>query len=124
MGVEEEDEDDVDDVDNAEAAAELDPWDAAWLDSLKEAGPLQKALVKVNKLRIEVDTADEKIAANEGGAAYFASFLQKNRDRKKADLASSEKELDDLQSQADHSRRRSLRPRRPPRSHRRGRIFW
>ena len=64
MGLEEDDEDDVDDADNAENTAEADPWNADWKASLQEAGPLQEAIVKVNKLRIEVDIADEKIAAN------------------------------------------------------------
>ena len=58
--------------------------------------------VKVNTLRIKIEQAEEKIAANEqGGAPFFTKFLQKNRDKKKTELASSEKELDALQLQAD-----------------------
>ena len=60
------------------------------------------AHVKVNTLRIEIEQAEEKIAANEqGGAPFFTKFLQKNRDKKKKELGSSVVELEALQLQAD-----------------------
>ena len=108
MGLDEDDEEDVDDAEHAETTAEAESGDAAGQESLKEDGPLQEARIRVNKLRIEVDSADDKIAANVGGAALFTGFLHKNRDRKKGELATSEKELADLQRQADHLKKTQL----------------
>ena len=91
------------DVDDADAFVEpiKDPWDAEWLErEFKEASPLQLAHVKANTLRIEIEQADEKIAANLSGAPYFTKFVQKNRDKKQKELGSSFVELEALQTQA------------------------
>ena len=93
---------DAEDEGHIEATADADPNDATEQDSLQEDDPLQAACIKVNMLRIEVDRDDDKIATNSAGAGLFLGFLHKTRERRKSELAAGEKELAELQEQADH----------------------
>ena len=101
--VEEEDEDDAEDADAANDANKGDPWDTEWMEGrIKEASPLQLALIKVNTLRLEIEQDKERIGASEqGGPTYCTRFLRKNHGRRMLELASSIEELSALQLQAD-----------------------
>ena len=103
MGMDGDEGEDVDDAEAAEEPIKVSPWYTEWLeDAFKEASPLQMARVKVNTIRIEIEQAEEKIAANEqGGPSFFTNFLQKNRDKKNTELESSVEALGALQLQAD-----------------------